>query len=345
MARAKEHFLKKSKVKEPGSSRFSGNNKKGVKKEKRKRGHVIRTLKAREPKLIEDSKKALFISGQKTSQRVCDALLDLRMLKTPDAKFLGKRNPLYAFEDETSVEFLCQKNDCSLFMLGTHNKKRPHNLIIGRMFGHPEFHLLDMMELGIEEYEGLVVAGSQKKKAPGSKPAFIFQGNEWTDDNNFVKLRSLFLDFFKGQEVDQICLAGLDHVIVCTAAQGKCHFRVHSIDFKKSGTKIPKVELNFMGPAMTLNFRRTKFASEDLYKLACRRPKELKVKKKKNVSRNVLGDKLGRVHMERQDFEKMQVRRVKALRDGGNKRKDMSDPDPGGITKRAKILAAAKEME
>jgi ribosome production factor 2 len=349
MAKAKEHFVKKSKINAAGGSRFSGKNKKNVKLDKRKRGHTVRALKAREPKLIEDSKKALFIRGQKTSQRVCDAMLDLRMLKAPDGKFLGKRNPLYAFEDETSVEFLCQKNDCSLFVLGNHNKKRPHNLIFGRMFGYPEFHLLDMIELGIDEYTGLVTDGAVKKKAPGSKPCFIFQGNEWTDDNNFAKLRSLFLDFFKGQEVDQICLAGLDHVIVCTAAQGKVHFRVHSIGFKKSGTKIPKVELSLMGPCMTLSFRRTKFASEDLYKLACKRPKELKVKKKKNISRNALGDKLGQVHMERQDFDKMNVRRVKALRNGGSRsigeKKKGENPDPGGASKRAKIEAAMGDIE
>lgn len=313
MGRDKRMPVNKAKADPTRSSRFSGASKK-VKVEKRKRGHVVRALKAREPKLIEEAKKALFIRGQKTSQRVCDALLDLRKLKEPECKFLGKRNPLYAFEDETSIEFLCQKNDCSLFVLGTHNKKRPHNLIFGRMFGHPEFHLLDMIEMGIEEYKGIAECKGNKK-APGAKPCFVFQGNEWTDDNKYGKLRSILLDFFRGTEVDQICLAGLDHVIVCTAAQEKVYLRVHTIDYKKSGAKVPNVELKLMGPAMTLNFRRSKFASEDLYKLACKRPKELKKKKTKNISRNSLGDKVGRVHMERQDFDKMQVRKVKALRD------------------------------
>ena len=33
-------------------------------------------------------------------------------------------------------EFLSSKNDCSLFVLGTHNKKRPHNLVLGRRALH-----------------------------------------------------------------------------------------------------------------------------------------------------------------------------------------------------------------
>lgn len=46
------------------------------------------------------------------------------------------------------------------------------------------------------------------------------------------------------------------------------------------------------------------------------------MKKVKNISENSMGDKVGRIHVERQDLNKMAVRRVDALRN--NKRK----PDP-----------------
>ena len=52
------------------------------------------------------------------------------------------------FEDESSLEFLCQKNDAGLFVLANHNKKRPHNLTFGRIF---DGHLLDMYEFGVED--------------------------------------------------------------------------------------------------------------------------------------------------------------------------------------------------
>jgi ribosome production factor 2 len=40
----------------------------------------------------------------------------------------------------------------------------------------------------------------------------------------------------------------------------------------------------------------------------------LQAKKKKNVEFNSLGDKLGRVHMDRQDFGQLQTRKMKALK-------------------------------
>jgi len=40
----------------------------------------------------------------------------------------------------------------SLFVIGSHTKKRPNNLIFGRMFNH---QLLDMFELGVTAFKGL----------------------------------------------------------------------------------------------------------------------------------------------------------------------------------------------
>lgn len=44
---------------------------------------------------------------------------------------------------------MCNKYDCSLFVMGMHSKKRPNNIVIGRLHDH---EILDMHELGIENY-------------------------------------------------------------------------------------------------------------------------------------------------------------------------------------------------
>lgn len=54
-----------------------------------------------------------------------------------------------------------------------------------------------------------------------------------------------------------------------------CHCRCL---LKKSGCRTPRIELEEIGPSFDLVLRRTHLASDDLYKLAHRQPKALKVK-------------------------------------------------------------------
>jgi len=60
------------------------------------------------------------------------------------------------------------------------------------------------------------------------------------------------------------------------------HIYIYQYNFfrillKKSNTKTPRIELEEMGPRADLVCRRNKFASEDLFKQACKKPKALKV--------------------------------------------------------------------
>ena len=49
------------------------------------------------------------------------------------------------------------------------------------------------------------------------------------------------------------------------------------VTLKKSDSKVPEVELTEIGPHMNFVLRRTKLASDDLFKTACRKPLQLKV--------------------------------------------------------------------
>ncbi|XP_053566837.1 ribosome production factor 2 homolog isoform X2 [Bombina bombina] len=214
------------------------------------------------------------------------------------------------FEDQTSLEFFSKKSDCSLFLFGSHNKKRPNNLIFGRMY---DFHVLDMIELGVEKHVSL--KDIKNCKCPeGTKPMLIFAGDMFVLNEDYKRLKSLLIDFFRGPTVSGIRLAGLEHVLHFTAVEGKVLLRSYKVLMKKSGCRTPRIELEDMGPSFDFVVRRTHLASDDLYKLAMKRPKALKAKKKKNISHDTFGTKYGRIHMQKQDLSKLRTRKVKGLK-------------------------------
>lgn len=273
-----------------------------------------RALEVREPKAIENTKTAIFVRGATCSDLVQKCMTDLSLLKKPHSITFNKKNDIRPFEDTTKVEFFCQKNDSSLFMFGNHNKKRPNNLIIGRMF---DYHMLDMVELGVESFTPLQDFKTAKV-ASGSKPCLMFAGESFADPANkeFQRLKNLLIDFFRGPEVTNVRLAGIEHVIQITAVENKVLFRSYRIILKKSGTRIPRVELEEIGPSIDWVLRRSQLASDDLFKTACKQVKNVRKEKKvKNISKDALGNTMARVHVTPQEIKKIQTRKVKALKE------------------------------
>jgi ribosome production factor 2 len=279
-----------------------------------------RVLTSREPKLQENVKNTLLIKGPKASEIVSQALKDLHMLKKPHAKVLKKRNLVRPLEDAGMVEFLSQRNDSSLFAFASHTKKRPHNLILGRLY---DGQILDMVECCIQKDTFKSIADfSQEREASvklGMSPLIIFQGDDFENDTkpDFVLLKSLLLDMFRGTTYDKINLAGIDRVIVCTAQNETVYFRNYAIAFKKSGTKFPRVELDEIGPAMDWKLGRTKSASPEVKAQSMRTLKIITTKGHKtgkNIITTAMGDKRGRIHLEKQELNKIATKKMKGLK-------------------------------
>uniref|UniRef100_A0A8C8FIT7 Ribosome production factor 2 homolog n=1 Tax=Oncorhynchus tshawytscha TaxID=74940 RepID=A0A8C8FIT7_ONCTS len=268
-----------------------------------------RFLDNRAPKLTENVKNAMIMKGGNTSMTVTQALKDIYALKKPSA-VLYKKIPNHLYFVSYLQEFFSKKTDSSLFLFGSHNKKRPNNLIFGRLF---DFHVLDMIELGIEKYNSL--SDIKSSKCPeGTKPMLVFAGDAFDHENEHKCLKSLLTDFFRGPVVPSVRLAGLEHVLHFTALEGKIYMRSYRSLLKKSGCRTPRIELEEIGPSFDFILRRTHLASDDLYKTAHKQPKALKPKKKKNISHDTFGTKFGRLHMQKQDLAKLQTRKMKGLR-------------------------------
>jgi len=148
-------------------------------------------------------------------------------------------------------------------MFGSHSKKRPHNVVMGRLFN---YHVFDMIELGIENFKSMTDF-KVAKNAIGSKPCFIISGSDFENNEILKMTANIIVDFFRGKVVDAINLTGIDHVIALTSKNATSfYFRHYSVQFKKSGERVPTVELVEIGPSIDFNVRRNKFAEGDLRK-------------------------------------------------------------------------------
>ena len=177
----------------------------------------------------------------------------------------------------------------------------------------------------------------------------VFCGALFDSHPRYINFKLLLMDFFKGQTVDKMELEGLQHVICVSAGEEASSngtdelplilFRVYLIRSKKIlGSKIPRVELEEMGPRMELKLGRWQQASDEMMSMALKKPKEIvvcmsselsyfQVKTKKN---DTMGDKLGRVYLGNQDLRKLQTRKMRGLK------RRAGDTDDEDGTKRIK---------
>ncbi|KAI3401711.1 hypothetical protein diail_9375 [Diaporthe ilicicola] len=291
-----------------------------------------RALEKRAPKEKENPKTCLFLRGTTCSQVTQDALADLYSLRQPHAKKFTKKNAVHPFEDATSLEFFSEKNDASLLVFGSSNKKRPHCLTLVRTFGH---RVLDMLELGLDAESFRRLAQFRgKKPAVGLRPMLVFAGPafESTVPDELTMAKSMLTDFFaaeRGGGSDKVDVEGLQYVIVITADEepasstglgdgtsGKplIHLRSYLIQTKRSGQRLPRVEVEEMGPRMDFRVGRMKEPDDAMNKEAMKRTKKGEEKTKKNVTMDSMGDKLGRIHMGKVDLSSLQTRKMKGLK-------------------------------
>lgn len=285
-----------------------------------------RALEKREPKAVENPKTALFLRGTSCSQIVQDAMTDLHSMRAPLAKKFTKKNEIHPFEDASSLEFFSEKNDASLFVFGSTSKKRPHALTFARMFGHKT---LDMLELYLDPESFRRISQFKGRKcAFGLKPMIVFAGSVFESpiENEYTLAKSMLTDFFAARETtEKIDVEGLQYIVSVTAedpvdddAKPTIHVRVYLIQTKRSGQRLPRVEVEEMGPRMDFRVGRFREPDETMLKEALKKPKGAEEKTKKNITTDIIGDKIGRIHIGKQDLSKLQSKRAKGLKRGRN---------------------------
>ncbi|ODV78062.1 Brix-domain-containing protein [Suhomyces tanzawaensis NRRL Y-17324] len=301
---------------------------------KPKNARSKRALAKQEAKLVENTKTALFVPGSTGNKFLHDAMCDLMALKKPFVKKFSKKNDIRPFDDASTLEFFAEKNDTSLMVLSTHNKKRPNTLIFTRFFNHKVY---DMLELSIQDNHKLLQDFKKLTFTVGLKPMFTFNGPAFDSHPVFQHAKSLFMDFFRGEETDLQDVAGLQYIIALSTGEIEdpndsknlplLHFRVYKLKSYQSGQKLPRVEVDEIGPRFDFKIGRRVSPAPELEKEAYKKPKQLQAKVKKNVSTDFMGDKVAQIHLGKQDLGKLQTRKMKGLKAKYDQDSDFDDED------------------
>lgn len=248
----------------------------------------------------EDAPKtSVIIRGNKSSPSIAALLQDFHRLRAPQSVLLSRKHPeIYPFEKFETMQKILGKHDSNLYCFGSHSKKRPSNLVIGRTFDN---ELLDMFEFNLVDYKSLKDFPANTAHA-GFKPVILFQGELFETEEKFVRLKNLLLDFFGGGSTNKVDSRSLDRALVFSITdQETILMKQYQIRLPFSTTEI--------GPSAELKLRRLELADDKKFRAACKQQK--KPKKVKNVTTNPLREKRGRVHVQQQDIKTIALKKRK----------------------------------
>lgn len=294
-----------------------------IRSTKPKNNRSKRAIEKKESKIVENTKTALFIPGNSSNKSLHDITVDISALKKPFIKRFTKKNAILPFEDSTSLEFLSEKNDASLLVLSTNNKKRPNNLTFIRTF---DYKIYDMIELQVLSDFKLFEDFKKTTFQVGLKPLFTFQGHIFDINPTFIQIKSLFLDMFHGEQSNLQDVAGLQHVISVSAVEEDdndtaisklplVYFRVYKLKtFKSNEPKLARIELEETGPRLNFKIGRVQHADPEMEKETMKVPKQLLPKERKNVQTDAVGDQVAKIHVGTQDLSRLQTRKMKGLK-------------------------------
>ena len=223
-----------------------------------------------------------------------------------------------------------------MFCLVSHTKKRPDNLVIGRLF---DAQLIGMIECAVSSYTSMSAFEGKRKAVvhQGSKPLVIFQGTAFDTSDEMKIVQSMLLDLFRGEVLTHINLQAIDRVIIVTASESSVpstatdssagelnaascpliHIRHYGVLLKKSGSRLPRVEFDDVGPHFDLRVRRLKTGSSSLVDESMKTSKLSSGAKrvmKRNMEVGRFGETHGRVHMMRQNLDNVNVRATRGMK-------------------------------
>ena len=267
------------------------------------------------PKMIEDPKQCLFINTKNSTELMRMVLNDLYLIRRDFSKKLTKKEEIVnVVENRDNIEFLCKKNNTTFFALSSHNKKHPMNLTLGCLY---DFHLLDYFDFEVTNFLPKSYFKVDTVINSDLKPIIIFQGELFESDFNYDRLKKFFIDFFQLYDKENIIISEMRRIIAISIENDEKIVKIRNYQINgnlNNKASLSKIDLIEIGPSFDLKERKFTLADEVLYKKALKQPKGIKETKEKNIEKNqILGEKRGRIHMQKQNLGAVSLKKFKKI--------------------------------
>ena len=267
------------------------------------------------PKMIEEPKQCLFINTQNSTELMRMVLNEFYLMRKDYSKKLTKKEEIVnVIENRDSIEFLCKKNNTTFFALSSHNKKHPNNITLGCLF---DFHLLDYFDFEVTNFLPMSYFKTDTVINSDLKPIIIFQGELFESDFNYDRLKKFFIDFFQLYDKESIIISEMRRIMAISIEKDEKIVKIRNYQINgnlTSKANLSKINLIEIGPSFDLKERKFTLGDEVLYKKTLKQPKGIKEAKEKNIEKNkILGEKRGRIHMQKQNLSAVSLKKFKKI--------------------------------
>ena len=267
------------------------------------------------PKLIEDPKKCLFINTNNSTEIMRMVLNELYLMRKEFSKKFSRKEDIFNIvQNKERVEFLCTKNNTTFFSLSSHNKKHPMDLTLGILYDH---QILDSFEFEVTNFIPMYYFKGAATINSDLKPIIIFQGELFESDFNYDRLKKFFIDYFQLYDKENVVISQLRRIIAISIENDEKIIKIRNYQVNgdlSNKNSLQKINLVEIGPSFDLKERKFLLADEVLYKKTLKQPKGVKEIKEKNIEKNkILGEKRGRIHMQKQNLTAVSLKKYKKI--------------------------------
>lgn len=282
-------------------------------------------IEKKESILMNDPKHSVFMKGNKCAQMVTNTMRELHKMRDMFISkcLLQKKNDIIPFEDVSAIERIADRHDAAFVCFGSHNKKRPNNMILHRMYNH---QVLDMIELGIKDCKTMQEFGNVETIEIGQQPILLFQGDPFDLSENHIRFKNMMMDFFRIKHLTQVNILTCQRIITFTAKTNDGDIVMQQFEsgtINESLAGQGEIEIKEIGPKVSMEIRRIKHADRDIWKAATKvkKSKAKALEKKRNITKNELGQRIGKAFIQHQDLGTLALKKVKRRKLSENEEK------------------------